>query len=240
VSSPAPAGGGEAPHGAGRPASAATRGQILMRAAGRSGELVLRRAGGGLELIVNGVFLMDSHRGGESERVLAREALAGCAAVGPVCLVGGLGFGYTVGEILALAPAARVTCAELEAAVIECLPMLGPAVPGSAALAGDPRVSLVHGDVLGWAARTSQRYDAVLLDTDNGPSWLVRPENARIYQQGGLDLLAAVLRPGGVLAVWSAQAEPAFAARLARSFTTVRKVAVPVERGQPDVVYVAA
>jgi spermidine synthase len=210
-----------------------------VRAAGRSGELVLREADGGLELIVNGVFLMDSHRGGESERVLASEALADCATGAPRCLVGGLGFGYTVSEILTRAPAAQVTCAELEAAVIECLPLLRGVIPGSAALAADPRVSLVHTDVLGWAAQTAERFDAVLLDVDNGPSWLVRPENAHIYQQEGLDVLAGALRPGGVLGVWSAQAEPAFKRRLARRFATLREVAVPVERGQPDVIYLA-
>jgi spermidine synthase len=221
---------------AGQPAGPAGT-QVIVRTQGRSGEVVLRRAGAGLELIVNGVFLMDTGRGGESERALAAATLAQCPAERPACLVGGLGFGYTVAEILALRPAARVTCVELEPAVLESLPLVAAACGHAAGLATDPRLTLVPGDVLGWARQAAGRYHAILLDTDNGPSWLVRPENDRLYADDGLAVLARALRPGGVLGVWSAQPEQAFTGRLARHFGAVREVEVPHRSGAPDVIY---
>lgn len=212
----------------------------IVRLAGRSGEVVLRRSGFGLELIVNGVFLMDTRRDGESERLLAATALARCPASAPRCLVGGLGFGYTLAQILALRPRARVTCVELEPAVIGCLPLVVAACGHPAGLATDPRIRLVAGDVLGWVGTTRQRYHVALLDTDNGPSWLVRPENGRLYRDGGLRALARVLLPGGMLAVWGARPEPEFAARLHRHFGAVSEVTAPHASGIPDVIYLAA
>ncbi len=214
-----------------------------MRTQGHSGEVVLRRTSAGLELIVNGVFLMDTSRDGESERALAATTLAQCPTQEPSCLVGGLGFGYTVAEILALRPAARVTCVELEPAVLSCLPLVAAACGHPAGLATDPRLQLVTGDVLAWARQArrgaQRRYHAILLDTDNGPSWLVRPQNGRLYLDAGLAALARVLLPGGVLGVWSAQPEAAFTGRLARHFRWVREVRVPHHTGAPDVVYLA-
>jgi spermidine synthase len=215
-------------------------GEVLVRTDGRSGEVVLRRGRGGLELIVNGVFLMDAARDGESERVLAATTLAHCPAAAPACLVGGLGLGYTLAEILARRPAARVTCVELEPAVIGALPLVAAACGHPAGLATDPRARLIPGDVFGWAATAGERYHAILLDTDNGPSWLVRPQNARLYADQGLRALAEALLPGGVLGVWSAQPEPEFAARLAGHFGSVREASVPHHRGAPDVIYLAS
>jgi spermidine synthase len=213
--------------------------EVILRTEGHSGEVVLRRSGPGLELIVNGVFLMDTGRDGESERLLATAALARCPAEAPSCLVGGLGFGYTLAEILARRPGARVTCVELEPAVLECLPLVGAACGHAAGLAADPRVLLAAGDVLDWADSGGERYDAVLLDVDNGPSWLVRPENGRLYRDRGLAVLAGALLPGGVLGVWSAQREDEFAGRLASHFTEVHEVKAPHRSGTPDVVYLA-
>jgi spermidine synthase len=213
--------------------------EVILRTQGHSGEVVLRRTSAGLELIVNGVFLMDTGRDGESERALAAATLAQCSTQEPSCLVGGLGFGYTVAEILALRPAARVTCVELEPALLGCLPLVSAACGHPAGLATDPRLQLVPGDVLAWARQAPQRYHAILLDTDNGPSWLVRPENGHLYTGAGLAALAKALLPGGVLGVWSAQPETAFTGRLARHFRWVREVQVPHRTGAPDVVYLA-
>ena len=221
------------------PAAGQAGTEVLLRSQGRSGEVVLRRTGTGLELIVNGVFLMDSGRDGQSERALARTTLAHCPTQDPSCLVGGLGFGYTVAQMLTLRPAARITCVELEPAVLACLPRVATACGHPPGLATDPRLHLVPGDVLGWARQTGERYHAIALDTDNGPSWLVRPENGRLYSGDGLAALARVLLPGGVLGVWSAQPEEAFARRLARHFGWVRAAQVPHHRGAPDVVYLA-
>jgi spermidine synthase len=213
--------------------------ETILRTQGRSGEVVVRRSGGTIELIVNGIFLMDSGRDGESERVLARTVLAACPSGEPTCLVGGLGFGYTLAEILAVRPRARVTCVEIEPAVIACQRHVAGSCGVPAGLADDPRVTVVSGDVLDWVSTTSERYDAIMLDVDNGPSWLVRPENSGLYDDGGLRLLGLALNPSGVLGIWSAQREEALAERLAGVFAAQRTVTVPVARGNPDVIYLA-
>ena len=57
-------------------------------------------------------------------------------------------------------------------------------------------------------------YDAILLDVDNGPEGLTRKENDWLYGMDGLNACSASLRPGGVLAVWSAGPDQAFLQRL--------------------------
>lgn len=198
----------------------------LARVDGRSGEVVIRASGDELELIVNGVYLMDTRSGGKSERLLARAAVELCPATEPRCLVGGLGFGYTLDELLAARPDARVTCVELEPAVVE------QATPR-------PGVDVVIADVVEWLASTEETFDVVLLDVDNGPSWTVREQNGRLYDDAGLAVLSRRVRPGGVVGIWSAQPEPDFARRLARVFTRTQAIEVPVARGVPDVVYLA-
>ncbi|QKW36173.1 spermidine synthase [Actinomadura sp. NAK00032] len=210
---------------------------VVERAAGAGGELVLRRAGDHYEIISNGVFLMDT-RNGESERLLVRTAVDGLDA--PVrLLIGGLGVGFSLAEALTLPAVAHVTVVEREPAVIA---WHGTALrPWSGGALTDPRVTVREADLLDVVADPAAgRFDALCLDIDNGPDWTVTPGNARLYAPTGLDLLARMLTPRGVLAVWSAGVAPAFEAQLRRRFARVQARAVPVPRGEPDVVYLAA
>ncbi|TDC74273.1 spermidine synthase [Actinomadura sp. 7K507] len=219
---------------------------VVERAAGVGGELVLRRAGADYEIISNGVFLMDT-RGGASERLLVRAAVEGLD--GPVrLLIGGLGVGFSLAEALALPQVAHVTVVEREPAVI-AWHAAGPLRPWSRGALGDPRVTVEHADLLDHLAGPAAgaggdagggRFDALCLDIDNGPDWTVTPGNARLYSAAGLDLLTRRLTPRATLAVWSANAAPAFEALLRERFARVRVRAVPVPRGEPDVVYLAS
>ncbi len=56
-------------------------------------------------------------------------------------------------------------------------------------------------------ARRRRGYLSVILDRDEGPSRLLRPQNADLYGDDGLADLEEALRPGGVLALWSAVRE---------------------------------
>src|SRR5262249_39273746 len=119
--------------------------------------------------------------------------------------------------------------------------------PYSGGALTDPRVRVERADLLGWlraaagtGTHTGETYDVACLDIDNGPDWTVTEGNAALSGPPGLDLLAGRLRPGGVLAVWSAGAVPAFEARLRERFSDVSALAVPVARGEPDVVYLAS
>ena len=86
--------------------------EVVETVRGRGGELVLRRDGEALEVIENGVFLMDT-RNGESERLLVTRALTPGAHV----LIGGLGVGFSLRAALD-AGAASVVVVEREPAVI--------------------------------------------------------------------------------------------------------------------------
>ena len=206
--------------------------EVVETIAGRGGELVLRRDGEAFEVIENGVFLMDT-RNGESERLLVTGALTPGASV----LIGGLGVGFSLRAALD-AGAGSVVVVEREPAVI-AWNRSGPLRTVHGDALADPRVTVVEADLVPWLASTSDRFDALCLDIDNGPEWTVTDGNAELYSTGGLARLAALLNPGGVLAVWSAGAAPSFAARLREHFASVREVAVAVPRGEPDVLWFA-
>ncbi len=90
----------------------------------------------------------------------------------------------------------------------------------------DPRVTLVEGDVGEVIARADGAYDAILLDVDNGPDGLTRTGNDRLYTPRGLATARRALKPGGILAIWSAAPDDRFARRLAGSGYAVEEVAV--------------
>jgi spermidine synthase len=208
---------------------------VLERRQTPRGELVLRRAGAHFEVIANGVFLMDT-RDGRSERALVRAAVAGRA--GAHVLLGGLGVGFSLDEALAAPEVAHVTVVEVEPDVIRWhRTHLRGVARGRL---DDPRASVVCTDLAGFLRAAEERFDAICLDVDNGPAWTVRPQNAWLYGEEGLAVAAALLPPGGRLAIWSAAADPGVHARLRGRFRDVRVVAVPVARGPDDVVYVAS
>ena len=195
----------------------------VARSASARGELVLRRRPGAhdtpdvLELRANGVFVMDTVET-TTERALATAALALCQQPGTV-LVGGLGLGFTLEEVLADARVDRCVVVEIEPALVGWL--RDGTVPHGPSLLADPRTEVVvdHvADHLAGAAPAS--YDLVLLDVDNGPGYLVHDHNARIYEHPFLAAVREVLRPGGVLVVWSAAEAPALEAELRQAFGT--------------------
>jgi spermidine synthase len=90
----------------------------------------------------------------------------------------------------------------------------------------DPRVELVVGDVAAAIAAGRNLYDAILLDVDNGPDGLVRAANDGIYSAAGLASAKAALRPGGILAIWSAAPDARFTRRLTAAGFRVEEAAV--------------
>jgi len=128
-------------------------------------------------------------------------------------LIGGLGMGFTLRAALAIVPAdARITVAELVPEIVEWA--RGPLAPIFEGSLDDPRVTIAVDDVGRVIAGGKARYDAILLDVDNGPEGLSRDGNDRLYTLGGLTKARDALRPGGVLAVWSAHPDAKFTARL--------------------------
>lgn len=164
-----------------------------------------------------------------SEIALARLGLAELAGAGMDVVVGGLGLGYTAQAVLEHTAVKSLIVVEALDAVIDwhrqgLLP-IGPA------LTADPRCRFVLGDFFAMAASTegfdpdasARRFDAILVDIDHSPDFLLDPGNAAFYQPAGLKKLAAHLHPGGVFGLWSDQLpDSAFTARLGEVFATAR------------------
>ncbi|GGY44505.1 spermidine synthase [Streptomyces djakartensis] len=212
---------------------------VLDRREGPHGEVVLRRHGGRLEIIANGCFLMDTSDGRSERRLVdaALDALAG--RTDPDVLIGGLGVGFSLAHAAADPRWGRITVVERERAIVEWH-QDGPLSAISARALADPRAHIVEADLVAYVNETSDTFDALCLDIDNGPGWTVTEGNGNLYREAGLASCARVLRPGGVLAVWSAQPSPQFEETLRNAgFQQVRTEEIPVARGAPDVVHLA-
>ncbi len=164
-------------------------------------------------ILANGKSLMSSGMYG-SEQALATLA---CHPVRmlecPCVLVGGLGMGFTLRATLdCLPPDATVVVAELLPAVVEW--NRGPLGPLANHPLKDKRVRIELGDVAVALRSGSGRFDAVLLDVDNGPAAFTASDNAWLYDDRGIAAAHAALKAHGVLAVWSAREDHKFEKRL--------------------------
>lgn len=190
-------------------------------------ELVLYQRNGEYSIRAGGHELMSSRAHG-SEQAMATVAcervLAASAA--PRLLIGGLGLGYTVRAALDALPAtAEVVVAEIVGAVIEW--NRGPLAHLAGRPLEDPRTVVAEADVAALMGRPDARYDAILLDVDNGPDMLTRGPNRTLYAATGLATAKRALRRGGLLVVWSAAPDQRFEQRLAKAGFTVETMAVP-------------
>lgn len=179
------------------------------------------RPDGSVELRVNGVFVMDDLET-SSERLLARVVLdLGARDV----LVGGLGLGFTLRELLD-GGVRSVVVAELEPQVVQW--MRDGTVPGADLLA-DPRTTVEVRDVREVVSdAAAESFDAIVLDVDNGPDFLVHDANAAVYESGFVDLCASRLRPDGHVCVWSMNRPATLVEALAARFSEVTQTEVPV------------
>jgi spermidine synthase len=187
--------------------------------------LRLFRRGGDFMIVLERNELMSSRMSG-SEIALAEQTIARLGPrKKPRLLIGGYGMGFTLRAALAALPA------EAEIYLIELIPQIiewarGPMAELAAGCLDDPRVELVLGDVADEIRESPGDYDAILLDVDNGPEGLTSEFNDQLYTQRGLRAAKAALRPGGILAVWSAFKDPAFTRRLERAGFAVDEVSV--------------
>jgi len=188
-------------------------------------ELKLYRRGADHMIVLDRNELMSSRMSG-SEKALAvmtLERLKG--RKDPHLLIGGYGMGFTLRAALAgMGQGGRATVVELVPKIIEWA--RGPMVDLAAGCLDDPRVRLIEGDVAAEIASARASYDAILLDVDNGPDGLTAPANDRLYSSSGLAVAKSALKPGGILAIWSAAPDAAFTRRLRDAGFLVDEVAV--------------
>jgi spermidine synthase len=197
--------------------------ETVARTESAVGEVALRRRGDVVELIVGGVFVMDTVDV-STEVELATLPLARHRAPHRV-LVGGLGLGFTAAAVLADDRVAHLAVVEIAA------PLADWARAGLLPVRlDDDRLDLRTGDVADVLAAEPGEWDLVLLDVDNGPGFLVRAENAALYAGPGLALAVAALAPGGLLAIWSSHRAPELAEALGSIGGEVEEVCREVHR----------
>jgi spermidine synthase len=194
-------------------------------------ELTLIRHPSEYLILVNGECLMSSRLHGSEKALSTLGCRHAVTLAEPVVVVGGLGMGFTLRAALDILPAgATVVLAELMPAVVEWNRGEMGALAGHPL--NDPRVRVEVQDVVAVLHDNPGAFDAVLLDVDNGPAALVNASNARLYREDGIAIARTSLKPGGVLAVWSAAQDHPFARRLRAAGFTVQQQPVrgPVKR----------
>jgi spermidine synthase len=191
----------------------------------RSGEYVI---------LAGGRSLMSSRMHGSEEALATISCRRARTLEQPSVLVGGLGMGFTLRATLDLLPPhASIVVAELVPAVVEW--NRGPLGPLAAHPLKDPRVVVDVSDVAVTLRSSPGRFDAVLLDVDNGPAAFTASRNTGLYDDRGLAAARAALKPGGVLAVWSAWEDRKFEQRLRYGGFTVevQRVRARLHKGGP-------
>jgi spermidine synthase len=194
------------------------------------GEMVLYQHGRDFSIQINSQDLINS-RQHESELELAR---LGCAHLvahkAPSILIGGLGMGYTLRQALdMLSPQAQVLVGELLVDVVKWNREFLGALNDRPL--EDNRVDLKTGDIVELISRSNSRFDAILLDIDNGPSPMTDSGNRRLYGREGMEACRRALRKQGCLAVWSAEPSKPFEQLLMSCRFQVRRFRVSAYKG---------
>jgi len=191
--------------------------ELLASAQIADGELLELYTHAGHFMIVMGRNELMSSRMRFSEEQLAELTIDRLGKDAPRILIGGYGMGFTYRAARArLGAKAQIIIAEIAEAIIDWAK--GPMAELTGDSLADPRLDLRICDVAALIDDandgTSAKFDAILLDVDNGPDGIVRDANNRLYSRTGLAKARDALAPGGILAVWSAAPDPAFRKRL--------------------------
>lgn len=197
-------------------------------------DLTLTRRDREYIILANGKSLMSSRMHGSEEALATLACRRARTLDAPSVLVGGLGMGFTLRATLDLLPPdASVLVVELVPAVVEW--NRGPLGPLADQPLKDKRVRVEVGDVAATLRSSPGRFDAVLLDVDNGPSAFTASDNTGLYDDRGLAAARAALKIGGVLAVWSAREDRKFEQRLRYGGFTVEveRVRGRLKKGGP-------
>ena len=176
---------------------------VVGRVTTRNGELQLAEIRAGqethYELIFEGVFLMATYSA-PSCRMLMDAVLDSVSSRRNVSLlIGGLGMGVALRRALAHPGVQMVCVVELEPLIVEW----NRTYLGNADILDDPRTEVVLGDFHDYVQGTPRSYHGIAMDIDNGPDWVVRPENRRAYSLSMLRVLRTRLRSGSALSIWS-------------------------------------
>lgn len=152
-------------------------------------------------------------------------------------LIGGLGLGFTLRSVLAsTGPNVVVELIELLPEIVSWNREYLKSLNGE--LLDDPRLEIHTTDVVGYMRKAERvRYDAILLDVDNGPVAMVSETNVSLYSNTGLRWLRGSLKPEGRAVFWSAGPDLRFEDRLKRAGFRVSKVPAKIHAGSKRAAY---
>ena len=196
------------------------------------GQLHLVRRGEDYEILFGDEQLMGSwaYRSEEALATLVSERLGKRARN---ILIGGWGMGFTLAAARsAVPPTATIVVAELVPKVVAWATGALAHIFGDSL--DDPRVSIEVRDVHDVISEQAGKFDAILLDVDNGPDGLISLANDRLYCNWGLRAAYDALTPGGVLAVWSSFSDHAFTERLCNAGFAVEEISICSGEGDED------
>jgi len=128
-----------------------------------------------------------------------------------------------------LSPQSQVVVGELLGAVVKWNQAFFGDLNGQPL--GDERVDLKTGDVFELISGSRSRFDAILLDIDNGPDAMTDSGNRRLYGREGIRACRRALRKQGCLAVWSAEPSKKFEQLLMGCSFHVRRYRVSAYKG---------
>jgi spermidine synthase len=215
--------------------------ELIERLVDESGvTLELRRRGAAYDVLAEGrrVMVSDERR---AERSLVELALAPLRDRDDVSvLLAGVGMGFTLRAVLDAPSVRRVDVVEASDAILAWDTRYFAALNGDALK--DRRVQLHRAELSGFLKQVrlgvarelppelaADGWLAIVLDVGEGPGAPGRPGNEQLYTDEGLQRLEAALRPGGVLALWSAERAPDLGRRMHARLQNVAEVAVPVD-----------
>jgi spermidine synthase len=203
-------------------------------------QIVLRQRGAVFDIRFNGWELMSSQTSA-SERRLATLVCDQIDCAAPRILIGGLGMGYTLRATLdAVGQGARITVCELFEEIVAW--NQGPLAPLAAYPLDDNRVTLLTKSVLDVILSHEQSFDAIILDTDNGPDAIMHSPNRILYKRETLQQICRRLGSQGVVGLWSATVSLGFESVLEDIGWHWRRICVPLgqtDESQSHIVYLA-
>ncbi len=204
----------------------------------------LERHGPDFEIVIDGRVAM-STAGPRLETAIADLAITPWGARDDLTvLVAGLGLGLVVRALLDRPHVKHIDVVEVSSTILDWTG--GPLATLNGGALSDQRVRVVPREVCAYLREPEAASGArpggwfiLILDTDDWPAALARPENVDFYHDDGLLVLETVLRPGGVFVTHTTRRDDELEARLRQRFQSVARVAVPVEdRGESKVHYV--
>jgi len=205
------------------------------------GPFILKKSDGKYEVYASGTLLFGTVEK-ESCRQLARKVLNPHPLPENI-LIGGLGMGFTLQEILKNPSVKQVDVIEIEPQIKKWNKEIFSNQNGQ--VLNDPRTRVIIADIINYFKHPLQNdYDIIIIDIDNGPGNVIHPDNTYIYSTEMLRIMSNLLgtkKPKGILGIWSTTKEKWFSKRLNSIFkkTEIKLIYDHNKKSSPDYVYLA-